>query len=47
MHDAALVGRTEGLGDLCSEGGSDLRFGGPLDEIRALSVPPGTYSIAM
>src|SRR5688572_14329776 len=28
MYDATLVGRTEGLGDLRSEGGSDLRFGG-------------------
>jgi hypothetical protein len=28
MYDAALVGRTEGLGDLRGEGGSDLRFEG-------------------
>jgi hypothetical protein len=29
MYEAALVGGAEGLGDLRSEGGSDLRFGGP------------------
>ncbi len=47
MDDTALVGCAEGLGDLQRERGGDSRVEAPLSEMRSLSVPSGTYSIAM
>src|ERR687889_2616379 len=40
MYDAALVGCTKGLGDLRSEGGSDLRFGGSTRREKFLERAP-------
>jgi hypothetical protein len=47
VDDAALVGRAECLGDLQRERGGNPKSRGPSDVMRSLSVPPGTYSIAM